>query len=147
MDLNRASILGRLTRDPEVRSTPSGRPVANITVVTNMAWKDQSGNKQEKAEFHNCVLWGRLAEIAGQYLTKGRRVFVEGRIETRSWDAQDGNKKYKTEIIVRDMIMLDGTAGKAGTNSPSQSYGSTDTEDNLPTIQHDEEISVDDIPF
>ena len=81
-----------------------------MAVATNRVWTDQSGNKQEKTEFHNCVLWGRIAEIAGQYLAKGRRVYVEGRIETRDWTGQDGVKRYRTEIIVDNMIMLDGAA-------------------------------------
>ncbi len=140
MDLNRASILGRVVRDPELRTTPNGKTVASMTVVTNMTWKDQSGNQQEKPEFHNCVLWGRLGEIAGQYMTKGRRVYVEGRIETRSWDGQDGAKKYKTEIIVRDMIMLDGPRG--GNGAPASQGQNTP-----PPPESTDEIKVEDIPF
>jgi single-strand DNA-binding protein len=139
MDLNRATILGRLTRDPEVRTTPNGKSVASMTVVTNMTWSDQSGNKQEKAEFHNCVLWGKLGEIAGQYLTKGRRVYVEGRVETRSWDAQDGTKKYRTEIIAKEMIMLDGPRGDSSNNASAGPAPSAPVAD--------DEIKVEDIPF
>ncbi len=142
MDLNRASVLGRLTRDPELKTTPSGKTVANMTVATSYGWKDQAGNRQEKSEFHNCVLWGKLGEIAGQYLVKGQRVFVEGRIETRSWDGQDGVKRYRTEIIAKDMIMLDGPRGSGGKASAPVQQG-----EQLPTIQADEEINVDDIPF
>lgn len=96
MDLNRATVIGRLTRDPEVRTTTTGKSVTNITIATSYQWKDQSGERQEKSEFHNVVLWGRLGEIAGQYLAKGRRVFMEGRIETRDWTGQDGVKRYRT---------------------------------------------------
>jgi single-strand DNA-binding protein len=144
MDLNRATILGRLTRDPEVRSTPSGRSVANMTVATNRVWKDQSGAKQEKSEFHNCVLWGKIGEIAGQYMTKGKRVYIEGRIETRDWTGQDGVKKYRTEIIVDNMIMLDGARGGGGQDY-AQSGGNDGASSGADASE--EEISVEDIPF
>lgn len=145
MDLNRATILGRLTRDPEVKTTPSGRSVANMTVATGRVWTDQSGNKQERSEFHNCVLWGRIAEIAGQYLSKGRRVYIEGRIETRDWTGQDGVKRYRTEIIVDNMIMLD---GPRGAESGGGSYAPAQREQAPPsTDTGEEEIKVEDIPF
>jgi single-strand DNA-binding protein len=147
MDLNRATILGRLTRDPEVKTTPSGKTVANMSVATNRVWTDQSGSKQEKSEFHNCVLWGRIAEIAGQYLNKGRRVYVEGRVETRDWTGQDGVKKYRTEIIVDNMIMLDG--GGQGAAQSGGGYAPVRSEKNAPPSDGDseEEIKVEDIPF
>lgn len=146
MDLNRATVIGRLARDPEVRTIPSGKSVASLTVVTSMTWNDQSGNKQEKAEFHNCVLWGKLGEIAGQYLSKGRRVFLEGRIETRDWTGQDGVKRYRTEIIVDNMIMLDGPKNSEG-GAPQS--GNTSNRAPAPSTQDvgDEEIKVEDIPF
>ena len=147
MDLNRATILGRLTRDPEVKTTPTGRTVATMSIATNRVWTDQSGVKQEKAEFHNCVLWGKIAEIAGQYLSKGRRIYVEGRLQTRDWVGKDdGVKRYRTEIIVDNMIMLDGPRGQAtgaasaSTETPAPSYeevGSAEVE----------EVKVEDIPF
>ena len=143
MDLNRATILGRLTQDPEVRTTPNGRSVASFGMATNRVWTDQSGAKQEKVEFHNCVLWGKLAEIAGKYLGKGRRAYMEGRLETRSWQGQDGVKKYRTEIIVDNMIMLDGPRGTAD-------QGSTDDTPPPPNFGDEiveEEIKVEDIPF
>lgn len=147
MDLNRATIIGRITRDPEVRSTNSGQSVATIAVATNRSWTDGSGVKQEKSEFHNCVLWGKLAEIAGQYLTKGRRVYIEGRVETRDWTGQDGVKRYRTEIVTENMIMLDGP--RSGTSGPANT-----TNDNFPPAPVgnnqsvvEEEIKVEDIPF
>ncbi len=144
MDLNRATILGRLTRDPEVRTTPNGRSVASLSVATNRVWMNQNtGTKEEKVEFHNCVLWGKLAEIAGQYLSKGRRVYVEGRLETRNWTGQDGNKRYRTENIVDNMIMLDGPRGNVG-GSESNNNDSVP----LPSDEViEEEIKVEDIPF
>lgn len=144
MDLNRATILGRLTRDPEVRTTPSGRSVANIGVATGRVWTDQSGVKQEKTEFHNCVLWGKLADIAGQYLTKGRRVYMEGRLETRDWTGQDGVKRYRTEIIVDNLIMLD---APRGSGAPLQSQEAPPSQVESPASYTEEEIKVEDIPF
>lgn len=142
MDLNRATILGRLTRDPEVRTTTTGRTVTNMTVATGRSWKDQSGATQEKTEFHNVVLWGRLGEIAGQYLAKGRRVYLDGRVETRDWTGQDGVKRYRTEIIAENMIMLDGPRGSQG-DAPN------DNNSSMPTSNGDviEEVQVEDIPF
>jgi single-strand DNA-binding protein len=114
-----------------------------MSVATGRVWTDQQGVKQERTEYHNCVLWGKLAEIAGQYLSKGRKVYLEGRIETRSWDAQDGTKKYRTEIIVENMIMLDG-ARSGGSAEAGESSGTS-----TPPPQEDitEEIKVEDIPF
>ncbi len=144
MDLNRATLLGRLTRDPEVKSTPSGKTVANIGIATGRVWTDASGAKQEKTDFHNCVLWGKLGEIAGQYLSKGRRVYIEGRIETRDWVGQDGVKRYRTEIVADNLIMLDGprgtaSAGAAPMGAPTMSAPPMDA--------MEEEIKVEDIPF
>lgn len=112
MDLNKVQIIGRVTQDPETRTTPSGLSVTSFSVATNLIWKNQSGEKQEKAEFHNIVAWRRLAEICGQYLTKGRQVYIEGRIQTRSWEGQDGVKRYRTEIIAENIIFL-GPSGTA----------------------------------
>ena len=144
MDLNRATILGRLTRDPEIRTTNSGQNVASMAIATNRVWKDQSGVKQERSEFHNCVLWGKLGDIAGQYLSKGRRVYVEGRIETRDWTGQDGVKRYRTEIVVDNMIMLDGPRGSAGAPQAGAPV-STSPAPSAPVS--DDEIKVEDIPF
>ena len=103
MNVNKAIIVGRLTRDPEVRTTPSGQTVTNFTIATSTTWKDQSGQPQEKTEFHNVVAWGRRGEVIGQYVTKGQELYVEGRLETRSWDDQEtGKKMYRTEIILEN---------------------------------------------
>ena len=174
MDLNKVMIIGRLTRDPELRTTPSGSNVCNIGLATNFVYTNQqSGQKVEQVEYHNVVMWRKLADIAHQYLKKGRRVYIEGRLQTRSWDGQDGQKKSRTEIVADNMIMLDsagggaaaassGTAGgyqkPAGTpaqadNSASQPpptdpsrQGGAEAEE-LPTIQQGEDINVEDIPF
>src|SRR3989338_8752160 len=107
MDLNRVMLIGRLAQDPEVRTTPTGRSVANFSLATGRVWTDQAGAKQEKTEFSNIVAWQRLAEICGQYLRKGSKIYLEGRLETRTWDDQAGARHWRTEIIAENMIMLD----------------------------------------
>jgi single-strand DNA-binding protein len=106
MDLNKVQIIGRLTRDPEVRTTPNGANVASFSVATGLAWTDQSGQKKEQTEFHNVVAWRKLGDIVAQYLKKGSQVYIEGRLQTRSWEGQDGKKNYRTEIVAENMIML-----------------------------------------
>lgn len=150
MDLNKAMIIGRLTRDPEVRTTPSGTSVANFAVATNYSWKDQAGNKQDKTEYHDVVAWRKLAEIIGQYLKKGSKVYIEGRLETRSWDDQQGNKKYRTEIIADNMIMLDSKGMNSGGGAPFQAGGNdagSIPPPPPPAPPADDEIRVEDIPF
>ena len=106
--LNRVELIGRLGADPEIRYTQSGDAVANVNVATNEQWTDkQTGEKREETEWHRCVLWRRLAEIAGEYLTKGARVYIAGSLKTRKWQDQSGQDRYTTEVQVRDMIMLD----------------------------------------
>lgn len=107
MSLNRVMLIGNLTRDPELRTTTGGQTVANFGLATSSVWTDAAGQRQEKTEFHNIAAWGKLAEICGQYLAKGRRVFVEGRLQTREWEAPDGQKRQRTEIVADNMIMLD----------------------------------------
>lgn len=144
MDLNKAMIIGRLTRDPEVRTTPSGQNVASFGVATNLVWNDSSGQKQEKVEFHNVVAWRKLADICGQYLKKGSKVYIEGRMQTRTWEGQDGSKKNRTEIVAENMIMLDGKGGSsAGAFSASNGGSAKDKSQTT----GEEEISVEDIPF
>lgn len=148
MNLNKAMIIGNLTRDPEVRTTTSGLSVTSFGVATNFVWTDASGQRQEKAEFHNIVAWRKLAEICGQYLHKGSKVYIEGRLQTRNWDDQSGNKRYITEIVADNMIMLD-SKGSSGSSSPA----SPAAEEEPPTIQVDEpapssnEVKVEDVPF
>lgn len=140
MDLNKATIIGRLTADPESRTTPNGQTVVTLTIATNFTWNDANGQKQEKAEFHNIVAWRKLAEIMAQYLKKGSKVYVEGRLQTRSWEDQNGNKKYRTEIIADNMIMLDSKS--SDNTAPKDS--TTDTK--APEVE-EEEINIEDIPF
>ncbi|MCX6743974.1 MAG: single-stranded DNA-binding protein [Candidatus Parcubacteria bacterium] len=155
MNLNKAMIIGNLTRDPEVKTTPQGTSVASFSVATNFVWTDASGQKQEKAEYHNVVAWRKLADIIGQYLKKGSKIYIEGRLQTRDWTGQDGVKRYRTEIVADNMIMLDraGNASSGGNYSAKPAAASND----IPTIQQDapsinsesdsDEIKLEDIPF
>lgn len=153
MNFNKAFILGNLTRDPELRTTPTGQSVASFGVATNRNWTDKSGQKQTDTEFHNVVAWGRLAETASRYLTKGKMVFIEGRLKTRSWEDQGGQKKYKTEIIVESFQMGPKSAGQGGAN-PSEGVDAVSSDggvdkpiiDDIPIIQEDE-IRPEDLPF
>ena len=112
---NKILLIGNLGRDPEARSLPDGTPVCNFSVATNRRWRDRDGNQQEQTEWHNIVCFGRLAEIAGQYLNKGKQVFVEGRIQTRSWDDRNtGEKRYRTEIVADNFQMLGGPGAGGG---------------------------------
>jgi single-strand DNA-binding protein len=148
MDLNRATLIGNLTRDPELKSLPSGKSVATFGIATNRVWTDQSGQKQKAAEFHNIVMWGKLAEIANQYLRKGRKAYIEGRLQTRDWTGQDGIKRYRTEIVADNMIMLDGGQRGEG-QAPATSGGQIQSDPNPMPPQEviEEEIKVEDIPF
>ena len=106
--INKVILVGRLGRDPEVRYTPSGATVANFSIATSDEWKDkETGQKQEKTEWHRIVAWRRLGEICGEYLRKGKQVYIEGKLQTRSWEDRDGNKRYTTEIVAQTMQMLD----------------------------------------
>jgi len=112
--VNKVILVGNLGRDPEVRSTTSGQPVATFSLATNRRWNDRQGNRQEETEWHQIVCWGRQAEVAGEYLRKGKQIYVEGRIQTRSWDdRQTGEKKYRTEIVCENFQML-GQRGDGG---------------------------------
>ena len=156
MSLNRAQIIGNLTRDPEMRTTASGQNVANFGIATSSVWTDAAGTRQEKTEFHNIVAWGKLADICGQYLAKGRRVFAEGRLQTREWEGQDGQKRRSTEIVADNLIMLDrppqgGAPAKAGAAPSEPSYAPS--MDSAPPPSNngmgggEPEIKVEDIPF
>ncbi|MFC1595114.1 single-stranded DNA-binding protein [Patescibacteria group bacterium] len=163
MNLNKAFIIGNLTRDPELRTLPSGQPVTSFGVATNRIWKNPSGEKQQAVEYHNIVMFGKLAEIAQQYLHKGSMLFVEGRIQTRSWQAQDGTKRNRTEIIAERMQL--GPKGASPQNRPAGTSDNPSEEaapasrgeprseperEKIETVEYprdDEEINPDEIPF
>lgn len=152
MSLNKVMILGRLGQDPELKYTPSGAAVCNFSVATTESWTDKSGQKQERTEWHRIVVWGKLGELCNQYLSKGRQAFVEGTLQTRSWEAQDGSKRYTTEINAKNVQFIGGqaSAGKGdfqrnemnqeapmGDNALNQDYN----------VSTDANFTADDIPF
>lgn len=136
-------IIGRLTRDPELKSLPSGRSVTSFSVATNRQWTDANGQKQKQSEYHNVVVWGKMAETASSYLRRASRVYVEGRLQTREWTAQDGGKRTRTEVVADNFIMLD---SKSDGGFPSAG-GASESRSAAPTEVVEEEIKVEDIPF
>lgn len=155
MNLNKVFIIGRLTADPEIRTTPSGDRVMAIGVATNRNWMDKSGNRKEATEFHNVVLWGKQADIVSQYLTKGSLIFIEGRLQTRSWQGKDGVTRRVTEII-GERMQLGPRPGPAGYGAPSRAVPEKEetgsekaaVPEEMPVIDIDEEgIKPEDLPF
>ncbi len=161
MNLNKVFIIGNLTRDPELKALPSGTPVASFGVATNRVWKDQQGQKQEDVQFHNIVVFGRQAEIVQQYLIKGKSVLIEGRIQTRNWDAPDGIKRNRTEIVAERVQFgprgtsqggfNQGGGGQGGFNKQqpaSQEEVDSSIKEDLPEIDIGEgDIRAEDLPF
>jgi single-strand DNA-binding protein len=141
--VNKVMLIGRLGKDPEMRYTAGGAPVANFSLATNESWKGQNGERQERTEWHNIVVWNKLAETCNQYLSKGKLVFIEGRIQTREWDDKDGNKRRTTEIVASDMKMLE----RKGDGVPMAESGVA-SERQAPAAKPMEPgITDDDIPF
>ncbi len=135
--INKVLLIGRLGRDPELKYTPDGVPVATFSIATSEEWKDKNtGEKQERTEWHRIVAWRKLGEICGEYLRKGSQVYIEGRLQTRSWDDRDGNKKYTTEIIALNMQMLDskgrGSDGQTGVIPAPMEEPANLPEDDIP---------------
>lgn len=155
MDFNKVIIVGRVTADPELRTTPGGQPVTTLGVATNRVWTDKNGAKQEATEFHNVVLWGRQAEIASQFLVKGATVLIEGRLQTRSWTDKQGGQRRTTEIMAERMQLGPRPTGQGGGSFNAKSSGSSNAkapiakEEDIPTINLEEEDikSLDEIPF
>ncbi len=152
--INKATLIGNVGKDPEVKFLPSGAAVANFTLATSERFKDKGGEFQERTEWHNLVAFQRLAEIVRDYVKKGSKLYVEGRIQTRSWDDKDNQKHYKTEIVVNDLVLLSGRGegGESGGYSRSSSSSSSSPYDQRPPAHADElvqstEITDDDIPF
>jgi len=158
MNVNKVILVGRLTRDPEVRTTPGGQSVASLSLATNSFWTDKGGQRQERTEFHNVVLWGRQAEVASQYLTKGQECFIEGRLQTREYTAKDGSQRKVTEIIGENMQLgsraqgsgQGGYQGGARSAAPAPAAKAAPAEEEIPTINLDDEkedIKIEDVPF
>jgi single-strand DNA-binding protein len=156
--LNRVQLIGNLTRDPELRYTPSGTAVCTFSIATNRSWTTDTGEKKDEVEFHRIVAWNKLAELCSQFLTKGRKVFVEGRLLTRSWNAQDGTQKQTTEIVISDMILLDSrrestqepveeTVSEEEKVTPAKKSLKKEEVEEVKEQPSEEEIAPDDIPF
>ncbi|KKR30986.1 MAG: single-stranded DNA-binding protein [Candidatus Zambryskibacteria bacterium RIFCSPHIGHO2_02_FULL_39_16] len=149
MYFNRAIIIGNLTRDPELKSLPSGVQITTLGIATNRVWKDKNGAKQESTDYHNVVVFGRQAETTAQYLRKGSSVLIEGRMQTRSWDAPDGTKKYRTEVVA-DRVQFGPRRDNVTPSAKGDLSKETDNQETPPAdaIEYPEEnINVDDIPF
>lgn len=157
MNVNKVLLVGRLTRDPELRNTTTGQTVASVSIATNRFWKDQNGQRKEQTEFHNVILWGRLAEIAGQYLTKGAEAYFEGRLQTRKYTGKDNVERRVTEIVAENMQL---GARSQGTTRPTSAYNAPaaapqspapqeSPAEQIPTINLDEEeeVKIEDVPF
>ncbi len=145
--INKVILVGNLGKDPEIRYTASGSAIANITIATTDSWRDkQSGEKQEKTEWHRVVFFNRLAEIVGEYLKKGSQVYVEGRLQTRKWQDQSGQDRYTTEVVANEMQMLGGRGGGPGGQAP-QGSGFRDTPAVAQPEKVEEDFQDDDIPF
>lgn len=142
MDLNKVMLIGNVTRDPEVRTTAQGTAVATFSVATNLRWTNAAGERQDKAEFHNVVAWRKLADICGQMVKRGSKIYVEGRLQTRSWDDAQGQKHWRTEIVADNIIMLDrANKGSGG----AQAVESEPAAPEAPDVETP--INVEDIPF
>ncbi len=159
MNLNKVQLIGRLTRDPEVRTTQSGQTVTTIGIATNRNWTDKSGQKQEQSEYHNIVLWGKLGEIAGQYLIKGQEAYFEGRLQTRKYQAKDGTDRYATEVVAENMQMGAKPQGAsygggrpaqpAAAKPAAQAQSKAPQSEDIPTINLDDvdDVNIEDVPF
>lgn len=152
--LNKVQLIGHTTADPELKYTPTGSAVCNFSIATNRQWTTETGEKKEEADFHRCVAWNKLAEICGQLLKKGRKIYVEGRLSTRSWQDKDGQTKYMTEVVLSDMILLDskGANEAVETGSAQEDFNvpdDTQVEKESPKKESKvkEEVASDDIPF
>jgi len=151
MAVNKVILVGRLGQDPELKYTPSGAAVCSFSLATTESWSDKSGQKQEKTEWHRIVVWGKLGELCGQYLAKGRQAYIEGALQTRSWDAQDGSKRYTTEINARNVQFLGGAS--AGTSRDQSAGMNQETPMNSGMMNQefspatDASFTADDIPF
>ena len=148
MYLNKVMLIGNLTRDPELKSLPSGVKVTSIGLATNRSWKKEDGSKQESTEFHNAVAFGKPAELIAQYCRKGSSLYVDGRLQTRSWDGTDGQKKYRTEIVVENFQFGPRATDAGSFSKPSEKGSSAPAPKEMETIEYpSEDINAEDIPF
>lgn len=138
--VNKVMLIGNLGRDPEIRYTRDGTAVANLSLATSDSWNDAQGQRQERTEWHRVVAWGKLAEIAKEYLSKGRQVYIEGRLQTRSWEDKDGNKRYTTEVKADQMVMLGGRGDGGGSRSAGPPSGPSEEFSQEPFEATDEDV-------
>lgn len=143
--VNKVILIGRLGSDPELRYTPAGQAVANFNVATNESWKSKDGNAQDRTDWHKIILWRNLAELANEYLKKGSRVYLEGKLQTRSWDDKGGNKRYVTEVVADQMQFLDGREGMNGNAGSPSNTGASDRQ--APAGNDGSYADEDDLPF
>jgi len=141
--LNRVSLIGNLTRDPELRYTPSGVAVCSFGLATNRSWTTQQGEKKESAEFHRIVAWNKLAELCSQLLAKGRKIFIEGRIQYREWTDQENNKKQTTEIVIDDMIILDSRGDRTVPQRQGDDFADVSFSEKLDDVQLDDVVGIE----
>lgn len=156
MAINKVILIGNLGKDPELRHSPSGQAVCNLSIATSESWTDKNGQKQEKTEWHRVVVFSKLAELCGQYLSKGRQAYIEGKLQTRSWQDKDGQTRYTTEVVAQSIQFLGGNAG-ANRSAPqteygTQAYGSTNNAapaygDPATAFQAEPSFTEEDVPF
>ena len=145
--INKVILIGRLGKDPELKYTANGTPVAKFSLATDDVYKDKmTGEQQQRTEWHNIVAWSKLADLSKRYLTKGRQVYIEGRLRTREWDDKDGNKRRTTEIVASQMVLL-GSRSESGESAAPMQRGAAEAESGVPASPGDVEITDDDIPF
>ena len=147
MSVNKVIILGRLGQDPELKTTPSGASVCQFSLATSESWTDRNGQKQEKTEWHRIVVWNKLADLCNQYLSKGRQAFVEGKIQTRSWEDRDGNKRYTTEIVANTVQFIGGQTAQMDNQSSYQQQQPAEQSNNSYQAPVEDNFTSDDIPF
>ncbi len=146
--VNKVILIGNLGKDPELRYTPSGQPVASFSLATTERWTDKNGQRQDRTEWHNIVVWGKLAELTNQYLKKGRSAYIEGRITSRSWDDRDGNKKYRTEIVANQIQFLGGGPAPGGdTAVPTEPQQTAEAHPDPSPAAGQAGVPEDDLPF
>src|SRR3954454_25157763 len=138
--VNKVLLIGNLTRDPELRTTPSGSQVCTFTLATNKSWTTDAGEKKEESDFHRIVAWNKLAELCGKFLVKGRKIYVEGRLQSRAWTGQDGTQKTTVEVVIDDMVLLDNKTAAAAHESSEATTKAPTTSDNAPEVSEDESL-------
>lgn len=149
MSVNKVILVGNLGQNPEVRYSPNGQAVCNVSIATNESWTDKNGQKQEKTEWHRLVIFGKLAELVGQYLTKGRQIYAEGKLQTRQWQDKEGQTRYTTEVVAQTIQFLGGNAGAGASRGAGAAAGasSNDGMGPMPAFQEPSFTTEEDVPF